>query len=347
MVPSWPPRSPTSNKALLARLAEGERLRNDRVFLILAAFKDEFQIELNYYLLKIATARGLIVQVYCPSEDFSLDAQRASQAQIIQNAGQYSGGLLVASQFADDAIPELEKFARTVSLPLVLIDHVPPGENSEDAKFEFPDNVKWVTVSDTEGAHEAVSAVGEISVEPQRILVIAGPKKKDRQLTFKAGVEARWPKCVVTIDTDGNFNRQETEKIVRWRLTRSLEHKAPYDIIFCTTDTMTLGCLDAIQSMQWAGGVLAPRVIGYDGIKATKDLIVRGRTPLRRVVVQDPERMAGEAITRLLALKDSTNKRNELDEKSVSWIQPTLFPSSDSDVRSPEKEVDDPLAVSG
>jgi hypothetical protein len=34
----------TSNKALLARLAEGERLRNDRVFLILAAFKDEFQI---------------------------------------------------------------------------------------------------------------------------------------------------------------------------------------------------------------------------------------------------------------------------------------------------------------
>jgi ABC-type sugar transport system substrate-binding protein len=316
----------TSNKNLLNQLAETEKLKNDRVFLILSAFKDEFQSELNYHLLKIGTATGLSLQVFCPAEDFSADAQRIAQYQVIRNAGQYSGGLVIVSQFADDALPELEEFARMVRLPLVLVDHIPP-KNGDNALLSSPDRVNWVTVSDTDGAEEAVRAVGEITDAPQQILVVAGTKKKDRQLSFEAGVKARWPKCVVTTDTDGGFNRQETEKVVRRRLTHSVERESMYDIIFCTTDTMTLGCLDAIKSVQWAGAKV-PRVIGYDGIKATRDLILRGNTPLTRVVVQNVEEMADKAIARLMALKGATGHHDQPDSEPVFWVKPVLYPSS-------------------
>jgi DNA-binding LacI/PurR family transcriptional regulator len=130
----------------------------------------------------------------------------------------------------------------------------------------------------------------------------------------------RWPKCTIRITTDGAFNRRTTEEIVYDILAEAVAQKTAYDVIFCTTDSMTLGCLDAMQSLDWKGEA-RPHVIGYDGIDATRRLILRRQTQLKRVVVQDAAKLAGAAIQELEVFRSSGRGNG------VIWVEPTLFPS--------------------
>jgi DNA-binding LacI/PurR family transcriptional regulator len=237
----------------------------------------------------------------------------SSQEFVVENRDQYFGGLVIASQFADDNLRELRKFAGDVKLPVIFIDHVPP-----QADAMFPSNTSWVTVRDSAGGTKAVEAVVALGIEPKRILVIAGPAKKDRHEFFRQGIEERWPTCTVRITTDGGFNRRTAEEIVYDILAEAIAQKTAYDVIFCTTDSMTLGCLDAMQRLDWKGES-RPYVIGYDGIEATRRLILRRQTQLKRVVVQDVEKLAGTAIQELEAFRSGQGN-------GVVWVEPTLFP---------------------
>ncbi len=309
----------SSNLSIITK--QNEALRTRRVFVLLAAFRENFQMELNYHLLRIGRESGLFLQVFCPTFDFSDADYRNGLADIAENIGQYSGGLLVASKFADDKVSELQQFAAGIKVPVIFIDHVPPTpSSSEPGSNPQSSKVRWVTVQDTLGGEKAAQALADFGGAPGRVLVVAGPAKADRQASFKKAVISRWPACIVTTTTDGGFDRQRARIIASNLLKRALENKLPYDAIFCTSDSMTLGCLDAIQNIDWAG-LVAPNVIGYDGIEATRSLIDSGHSTLQRVVVQDPQKLAEAAIH---ALHELTQGK---DGPSVVWIEPTLYPN--------------------
>jgi ABC-type sugar transport system substrate-binding protein len=241
-----------------------------------------------------------------------------SQGFILNNAEQFSGGILIASVFGDGHIEELNAFARGITIPLVIVDHIPPPAVKGDASNTSPSNVVWVTASDLNGGHKAAEAVGDLKIDPTRILVVAGPAKADRQNGFKASIEHRWPACRVRVTTNGGFDRQTAEQVAHNLLSASIKDSSLYDVVFCTSDAMTLGVLDAIASLDWTK-CAKPHVIGYDGIAATKRLVLRQDSPLKRVVVQDAKAMASEAVQALLKLK------SKLAVPQTIWIEPTLF----------------------
>jgi DNA-binding LacI/PurR family transcriptional regulator len=174
-------------------------------------------------------------------------------------------------------------------------------------------------VRDSAGGEQAVKAVVELGIKPESILVVAGPAKKDRQDSFRLGIKQQWPECAIRITNDGSFNRRTTEEIVRNILLEAIAQKKSFDVIFCTSDTMTLGCLDAMQCLDWTGEP-ATHVIGYDGIEATRHLILRQQTRLRRVVVQNSAKLAGDAIQELEYFRSAGKGTG------VIWVEPTLFP---------------------
>ena len=221
--------------------------RAKRIFVILAAFNEEFQVELNFQLLRLGRERGLSLHVFCPSSNFSADDMRTSQEFILDNADQYSGGLLVASQFADDMVDELHEFAAKLLLPLVFVDHVPPASSEAPS----PGNVRWVTVRDTTGGEKAVEATADFGIEPKRILVIAGPAKRDRQDAYISGIKQKWPACEVVTTVDGGFNRTRTQAIAVRLMREAACQGKMFDVVFCTSDSMTLGCLDAFEQIEW------------------------------------------------------------------------------------------------
>jgi ABC-type sugar transport system substrate-binding protein len=300
---------------------ENEALRDRRIFVLLAAFKEEFQMELNYYLLKIGRESGLFLQVYCPRQEFDDADYRVGLADIKANVSQYCGGIVVASKFADDKFDELEQFASQIHLPVIFVDHIPPYGGGESSPGQPSGNVRWVTVNDTSGGEKAAEAVNDLGTKPERILVIAGPAKADRQNSFKAAVVRRWPDCSIVITTDGQFNRERARSITRMLVKKSLENNKHYDIIFCTSDSMTLGSLDAIKSFDW-DQIRAPCVIGYDGVEATRKLIDEDDFLLQRVVVQDPAILAAAAIHSLQQLKAGAVG------PGVVAIEPTLYPQT-------------------
>jgi ABC-type sugar transport system substrate-binding protein len=306
----------TSIEVLSTEIKLLKGAKDKRTFLILAAFTEEFQVGLNFHLLKIGRESDLFMHVLCPSQDFAGFSVKAMQNTIVQNPGEYSGGILLASQFADDSGPELESFAAKIGIPVVFVDHVPPPSGDTQ-----PKNVTWVTVRDDDGGRLAAQAVVDFEIEPQRILVIAGFAKSDRQDAFKEYIAKRWPKCVVRVTTDGGFSRQKAEMITTRMLREALQADQPYEVVFCTSDSMTLGCLDAINNCEWQKHAV-PQVIGYDGLEVTQRLILQGNTPLKRVVVQDQTKMADHAVRALQNLKAGQSS-------PVVWIKPTLFPALD------------------
>jgi DNA-binding LacI/PurR family transcriptional regulator len=152
-----------------------------------------------------------------------------------------------------------------------------------------------------------------------RILVVGGPWKKIRQLSFKKEIRRKQPHCDVTIRECEAFDKEIAEREVLRELSAAIRNGQMYDAIFCVTDSLTIGCIEAISQISW-GQIKQPKVIGYDGTPAVKQMILDNRTSLQGVIVQNAEEVANLAVLTLMDLQGP--KRRE----RIAAVAPSVFP---------------------
>jgi len=296
-------------------------IRNKRIFLIVGSFTEEWQISLNRDLIQAAQRSDLLCSVLVPFEDHSVEQQRSLLQSIEVHATDYVGGIVVCSGWPDHLMEELAVIVKRLSIPIVLVDRNPPVRDSE-----ILPKLSYVSVSDQAGGELAADAILQLTetIAVKRILVIAGFAKSRRHEAFQDGLAAagKLKGCELVVTQDGKFDRWISENVAHNQLSMASEESKPFDAVFCTADSMTLGCLDAIERLARRRKIRKPRVVGYDGTTTTKNLTDNRQSPLTRVVIQDSKELAGAAITQLIKLNQS-----EEDAKKVIWIDPYLYPS--------------------
>jgi ABC-type sugar transport system substrate-binding protein len=114
--------------------------------------------------------------------------------------------------------------------------------------------------------------------------------------------------------------RESTRRLAITHFRNAIATNHPFDIVFCTSDSMTLGCLDAIAEITNWQQCPRPRLFGYDGIPATRRLAGTPGCDLERVVVQDTHDIAVAAVEQLLGLLKGE------DIRGAEWIEPVLYP---------------------
>jgi ABC-type sugar transport system substrate-binding protein len=289
-------------------------VRNRQIFLIIGSFNEEWQISLNYHLMRAAQRVGLACSVLVPSEDHSVGEQTALLKYTLADGNDYVGGILICSGWSDPLVTNLLATVQRLPIPLILVDRNPPAGLSR-----IPSKLSYVSVSDVDGGKLAADAVLELAedVPVKRILIIAGYAKHARHKSFQKSIAKNLPSCEMQVRKDGRFDRWISENIAYNCLTEAIKRRKPIDVIFCTADSMTLGCLDAIERVTW-GRCAKPKVIGYDGTVTTKRLIDYARSPLVRVVMQDNAKIADAVMSQLEA--------NDGQPEQIIWIEPYLYP---------------------
>jgi ABC-type sugar transport system substrate-binding protein len=290
---------------------------NRRVFLIVASTTEEWQLALNNYLLLALRRFNLSCTVLVPGEDHFLGEHQVLQDEVRAEASEYSGGIVIISGWPDERHDALNRFAIEVQKPVVFVDQNPP----DGADKKMPWNMSYVSVNDSEGGRLAAEAALELAeAQPiRRVLIISGFAKQERFLSFRKILSEKLG-CDIVVSEDGKFDRWVSENIVFNELGDAIKIGRPFDLVFCTADSMTLGCLDAIDRIERWRGARKPKVIGYDGTATTQRLAADTRSLLERVVVQDTKELARVSVEQLMRMRqgDEANK--------INWVKPYLFP---------------------
>ena len=302
----------SSRLSLIKRELENAR-DPKRVFLLTSALTEEWQVELEHDLLVQLSRKGYRPTLFAPSRNYSASEQDDHFREVLGRSADYVGGIAIPIE-PESRKAEILKFAREFRKPIVFVDNAPFDES------ECPDITTFVGVSSTEGGMlAAVALENALSTdeEERTILVVASNTQIARQGEIKARLAQSRPQWKLEIDKGGMFNREQAQGLVDRRL-RDTE-QAKVDAIVCTSDSMTLGCLDALRDV---GAEEAPEVvIGYDGIALTRRIVDDSSSPLRRVVVQDTHDLAVAAAT---ALSDLLQGRTQL---GFRLIRPYLYPT--------------------
>ena len=123
-------------------------VRNRQIFLIIGSFNEEWQISLNYHLMRAAQRVGLACSVLVPSEDHSVGEQTALLKSALADgtdyAGRYPDMLRLARSLGDKTSSRPQ---RRLPIPLVLVDRNPPAGLSPHPFGKL----SYVSVSDAEG----------------------------------------------------------------------------------------------------------------------------------------------------------------------------------------------------
>jgi DNA-binding LacI/PurR family transcriptional regulator len=296
------------------RASRQEERRSKRVFLITSAFMDAWQVELEFYLLRSLTRKGLFCTVLVPPEHFKWDDHLDLHEMVLNVKDDYLGGFVIISTWDPAKTNVFEDFAVRFAKPIVFID-----QNPAQAIKSIASNVSYVGISDESGGRLAAQAVLELDLHSQatlRALVISGAAKYSRCDVFANILrENNW---AVSISQEGEFDREKSTAVAYNRLSAALKEQRPFDVVFCTNDSMTLGCLDAIQQIDnWPNGG-QPKIIGYDGIAITKRLAEHGR--IARTVVQSAREVARASIEQLLLMHEKK------PSKRIVLLEPELFP---------------------
>jgi ABC-type sugar transport system substrate-binding protein len=213
------------------------------------------------------------------------------------------------------------------SSPIVLLDRNPPAGGKP-----VPAKISYVSVNDAVGGELAAEAVLQLANEApiRRILVVAGFAKHNRHKAFQDRIKRsnQLTGCEILVTEDGRFDRWVSENIVFDLISDALAKNKPFDAIFCTADSMTVGCVDAINRIRRWGRNAKPHVIGYDGTATTRNLVDGKRSNLVRIVVQDTKALANAALDELILLHQSQVPVS----MSIKWVEPYLYPRLQSSV---------------
>lgn len=283
-----------------------------RVFLLVSAFAEDWQVELEHQLVVQLGRKGYRATLFAPSHDYSATEQDDHFRDVLNRSADYVGGIVIPIE-PESRKAELLKFAHEFQKPIVFVDNAPFGES------ECPDNATFVGVSSTLGGFlAAVALENALGTDKQActILVVAAITQVARQNEIKARLAQSRPTWKLEIDPGGMFDREQARTLVDRRLRNSDQTRV--DAIVCTSDAMTLGCLDAIRGLNENE---APQVvIGYDGIAVTRGLVNNSSSPLRRVVVQDTHEIAVACATALSDLLQG------ITPSDFRLIRPYLYP---------------------
>jgi DNA-binding LacI/PurR family transcriptional regulator len=293
--------------------------RDKRLFVVFSSFTEDWQAELNNHLITSITNSGFRAEVFCPSKSYSEGEYRRILVSVLSSKDQYSGGIMISSLFPDLNLDEIFEFTEKLGLPTVLLDYGSIDRRDTSSKIASS-RIAWISVRDGLGGRLAAEAAARIRPSARRALVIAGPGKHQRHEEFKSRLRALVPDCSVLITEDGRFDRVTAEDVATSYFHRAAANGNPFDIVFCTADSMTLGCIDAIRGFGWQN-VCPPSIIGYDGVEATKRLALDDQNTLAKIVIQDSERLAGLAIRELRKLQAGAAS------PIVCWVEPHLFPT--------------------
>lgn len=289
-----------------------------RVFLITSALTEEWQVFFQHNLLFQFKNLGFRPTVFTPLMNYSPGEQEQHFLQILERKKDYIGGLVIPI-IPERRRNELRKFVEDFGNPIVFVDNA-PFEEDED----YPPRTAFVGVRSSDGGELAARAViVSFSSQPIcKVLVIASNTQVARQNSFKKHLVQSLLKYDVVIDEGGLFCRDKAYNITLKRLKSAIQKNDPFDAIFCTSDSMTLGCLEAIREMGVLEGFREPRVFGYDGIATTIRLADDPKSPLQCVVVQDHHEIAVAAINQL----DRLTKGEKLMQVSI-FVPPHLYPT--------------------
>ena len=234
----------------------------------------------------------------------------------LERKDDYAGGLIIAVQ-PIKRCEKLRSFCMTLAKPIVFVDDAPFRDIEE-----YPHRVSFVGVSSYKGGQVAAEALVSSSLghPPKRVLIIASNSQMDRQIAFEQHLKKAIPDCIVICDDTAAFDRNRAEELARRYLLQAVQAKQPYDVVFCTSDPVALGCVDAVSSIGDWMGCNKPVVIGYDGIEATLKLTRDAGSPLRYVVIQDTHEIAIASVDHLVRLLQGENL------VGPELIDPSLYP---------------------
>lgn len=289
-----------------------------RVFLVLAAPSEEWQMEFQKSLLAALSSYQLRHFTFMPTVTYDPGQQDRFFVELIRERREYAGGL-VLPVYPERRHKQLFDFANKIGLPVVYIDNNPgKAEN-------MPKNTAYVGVTAAASGEMAALALDDYiqtSGDIKRVLVLAGLTQKDRQNVFKDIVVAKYPSIKLDIDESCDFIRNTARGVATGWLDRSISRKDPIDVIFCTTDSIALGCLDAIKDVYRRSSSARPKVIGHDGVPDMRTLVSSDSSPAIRVVLQDTDDIATQAVRTLVAMI------NGEPFEQINTVDPRLYPTT-------------------
>jgi len=291
-------------------------LAPDSVAVVLSAISEEWQTLLEQELLNLLLTRNFLPVVYAPRQNYSIQEQRTHLRRMIEKSDRLLGVIMIAIH-PESRREELRQFCADFGKPVIFVDN-PPFEISDS----YPVNTTFVGFSSSLGGQIAARAVLDSFIRPaSHILVIASNTQTKRQEEFKRVIVDAWSNCDVCVDESGMFDEAESYRAVTLHLQKTIKSGVKIDAIFCTSDSMMLGCLRAIEQFSDIKRFQCPRLFSYDGTPAIQRLSESQKSHVARVVVQSPSAVAVAAIDCLESF---------LAQKQVSspqWLTPSLFPS--------------------
>jgi len=237
--------------------------------------------------------RGFDLVLKIPDRDYLGAAQNYRLRQTITKGTGYSAGLVIPAD-PETMRGDLEDFCRSASVPVVFAD-VEPFRN----EIDYPPNAAFVGYHAEHIGERAADYVADHLRRGGRtnpaVLVIAGRGQTGRQRRFAEVIRERCPQAEIVLDEEGGFVRRRARDIARRALTSFDQQGKSIEVIFCTSDEMALGAVDAVQMFS-SGGRRAAQVIGVDGTSEVVALIDSDVSPLCATVVQDHVRLAEHAV---------------------------------------------------
>jgi ribose transport system substrate-binding protein len=289
------------------------RCHPDEVFLIMSATTDKhWLVELLWNIERSLDRFDLTLVVKIPDRDYDGTEQVRCLERTLARKNRYVGGFVIPAE-PDVTHGDFSRICRAVPFPVVFLD-VEPFARATD----YPANAAFVSYDDEQigelAARCASDCLARAGTSNPTVLVVGASTHVGRHNRFVAMLTDLVPGARIDVDPGGQFTRDRARAIVRHRLGQADREGRRIDVIFCTSDEMAFGALDALREAGVPLQAPVATVIGVDGTREARALIRSDDSALRATVAQDPRRVAGRAVDLLMKKRQGfeTSPRNTL-----------------------------------
>jgi len=277
--------------AAVAGLALGRiRGRHPQVFLMVSTFSRKYQVSAFVQHLHNSLDRnGIDLVLKAAEREFDASAQSHHLSRILSRRSHYLGGVITPAE-VDRLRDDLVAFCRNFRKPIVFTDLEP-----FDKVEEYPENTAYIGYDTGRLGELAGEWLAKKLRDKNRphVLIIAGHEHSARQRRCEDALRSALPDVDLVIDAGCEFIRSRAHVAVRAHIQR-LPAGQHLDAIYCTSDEMALGAVDALRPPSPV--TEDTLVIGTDGITEVKELIQTAQSPLKATVVQDEDRLAWSIV---------------------------------------------------
>jgi len=294
-VPVWTLPVATGLGAVSVAAQRTWRSRSARqVFLVTSAFNEKQWVAgLVQRLHRSLDRKGMDLVLKVPDREHDAAAQAHDLRRILTTRAGYVGGVISPTELTR-LRPYLVEFCGEFALPVVFTDMDPFDEESE-----YPENAAFVGYLSSDLGAEAgrwlVEYLRRQGSRKPNVLILASHEHVDRQNQCVEKLRAGLDAVEVTIDETCDFSRSRAYSAVQAHIWAASARQVHLDVVFCTSDDMALGVVDALRETT-SPSTKGTVVVGVDGIPETMKMIAAGVSPMRATVVQDSHRLAESAV---------------------------------------------------